>query len=207
MGGIYTLGVQPGTVLRGNLIHDINAAHYGGWCIYPDEGSSHIVVEHNVCYDSDRTSFHQHYGRENIVRNNIWVNGGEAMFAFSKSEDHLGLTFNKNIVVTDGKPIYTGGYALGPARMQLQADLNLFWDLSGGDIVMASTRGNDPTTWDLDNWRKDSNNDRHSVIADPKFADVASRDLTLAADSPAFGLGFALIDVSDVGPRPIDRRP
>jgi len=75
MGGIYTLGVQPGTVLRGNLIHNVEKLNYGAWCIYPDEGSSHILIENNVCYDTNGEIFHQHYGRENLVRNNIFAFG------------------------------------------------------------------------------------------------------------------------------------
>lgn len=38
MGGIYTLGVQPGTVIRYNLIHDIEKANYGGWGNLPRRG-------------------------------------------------------------------------------------------------------------------------------------------------------------------------
>ena len=46
--------------------------------------------------------------------------------------------------------------------------------------------------------------DQHSLIADPKFADLAKWDFTLAEDSPAFALGFRAIDVSDIGPRRSD---
>jgi len=46
-GGIYTLGSQPGTVVRGNHVHD-NPGVPGG--IYLDQGSSHIEVAGNLVY-------------------------------------------------------------------------------------------------------------------------------------------------------------
>jgi len=33
----------------------VRAAGYGGWAIYPDEGSSHIVIEDNVAFASRPT--------------------------------------------------------------------------------------------------------------------------------------------------------
>ena len=47
-GGIYTLGNMPGTVIRGNVIHD-NPEEVGG--IYLDEGSGFIEVTGNVVYN------------------------------------------------------------------------------------------------------------------------------------------------------------
>jgi hypothetical protein len=46
-GGIYTLGNMPGTVIRGNHVHD-NVGWPGG--IYLDEGSGHIEVTRNIVY-------------------------------------------------------------------------------------------------------------------------------------------------------------
>ncbi len=46
-GGIYTLSIQPGTIIRGNHIHD-NRGGPGG--IYLDEGSGHIEITGNLIY-------------------------------------------------------------------------------------------------------------------------------------------------------------
>jgi hypothetical protein len=47
-GGIYTLSRQPGTIIRGNHIHDAGPGQPGG--IYLDEGSADIEVADNVVY-------------------------------------------------------------------------------------------------------------------------------------------------------------
>ncbi len=58
-GGIYTLGRQPGTIIRGNLIHDSLpgpfASSPGQLGLYFDEGSSGFRVEDNIQY---RVSYH-----------------------------------------------------------------------------------------------------------------------------------------------------
>ena len=56
-GGIYTLGQQPGTTLRGNVIHDISCYGYGAWGIYPDEGSSEIRIENNLVCGTKKAAY------------------------------------------------------------------------------------------------------------------------------------------------------
>lgn len=198
MGGIYTLGVQPGTVIRNNLIHGVSSAHYGGHCIYPDEGSSHIVIENNVCYDADRHVFHQHYGRENIVRNNIFAFGGEALAIYSKLEPHRGLTFERNILITNGKPLWFSRHAEQDAACRYASDLNLVWDVCGRRPVFVF-KGERKLS--LSAWRK-LGHELHSIVMDPGCRNALRRDFTLKRNSPAFAMGFVPIDLSTVGPRP-----
>lgn len=203
MGGIYTLGVQPGTVLRGNLIHDVNMAHYGAWCIYPDEGSAHLLIENNVCYRTNGEAFHQHYGRENIVRNNIFAFGEQAQIAHGRVDAwHKAFNVIGNIIITDGSPIFQGGYRCKMSDKNHNSDLNLIWDVSGKPLTFMDLRSG---SIDLEQWKK-LGHDVHSVNADPKFRDLANDDFTLEEDSPAFDLGFNPIDISDVGPRPKNKR-
>ena len=204
MGGIYTLGVSPGTVIRGNLIHDVVRASYGGWAIYLDEGSSHIVVENNISYNTTSESFHTHYGRENIVRNNIFAFATDGLVALNRAEEHLAFTFERNLLITQGAPIYCGGYAGRLDDPHFSADLNLLWQTDGAEPGSRNAG--------VDAANPDANRltlaqmlalgyDRHSLVADPKCADLAARDFTLAPDSPAFALGFKAIDMSGVGVR------
>jgi hypothetical protein len=55
-GGIYTLGFQPGTVLKGNLIHDVRRSADAGGSpnngIFLDQGSKGFVIEDNVIFDT-----------------------------------------------------------------------------------------------------------------------------------------------------------
>ncbi|MHB9132753.1 MAG: right-handed parallel beta-helix repeat-containing protein [Armatimonadota bacterium] len=210
MGGIYTLGVQPGTTIRGNLIHDVERASYGGWAVYLDEGSSHLVVEDNVCYNTTSESFHNHYGRENIIRNNIFSFATDGLVALNRAENHLSFTFERNILITDGPPIYSGGYACKLDDPHFSADLNLLWQTDGRPPTSRNAGGegtDDPdanriTMEQMQAWGYDL----HSQIADPHCADLANRDFTLAKDSPAFALGFKPIDLSSVGPRAEEER-
>ncbi|MBD3322875.1 MAG: hypothetical protein GF350_17380 [Chitinivibrionales bacterium] len=227
MGGIYTLGIQPGTVLRGNLIHDIDKHSYGGWAIYPDEGSSYLVIENNICYNVSSQPFHLHFGRENILRNNIWAFGKEGIIAISRGTglrweekgafaDGRGaksFTFERNIVVTDNQPLFVGGMDDPTGGLETKSfisDLNLFWDTGGRDVYSlnaghgAAGKEGAARLFEWSEWNK-LGYDIHSRIADPKFTDVDKGDFRPADDSPALEMGFIPIDMSDVGVRNTDR--
>ncbi len=188
MGAIYTLGVQAGTVIRNNLIHDVTSFTYGGWGIYPDEGSSDMVIENNIVYRTRSAGFHQHYGANNTVRNNIFALGSEYQLMRTRAEDHISFTFEGNIVYFDS------GLLLGSnwSGSQFRMNRNLYWDARGNPIRPAGK------SWE--EW-KAAGQDTESVIADPLFADPASGNFKLSPRSPAWKLGWKAIDLSSVGPR------
>ena len=210
MGGIYTLGLQRGSVLRNNLIHDVAAFTYGGWGIYPDEGTSEMLIENNVVYRCKHAGFHQHYGRENTVRNNIFAMNGMYELMRSRSEPHLSFTFERNIVYFDQGRLLGSNWALtaGPAAPTTgkfdtgqkpdtsapgyKFNRNVYYDLRGPGIRFA---GRTPAEW------RQLGQDLESRIADPLFVNAANFDFRLQAGSPALAMGFQQIDVSTVGPR------
>jgi len=114
MGAIYTLGIQPGTILRGNIIHDISGENIS-WGIYLDEGSSNIVVENNLVYNVASECFHVHYGRDNIVRNNVFAFGGSGICSVTRGTMDMHCNFTpgdkafeseQNIMLSSGSPFY-----------------------------------------------------------------------------------------------------
>ncbi|MEM0043004.1 MAG: right-handed parallel beta-helix repeat-containing protein [Thermofilaceae archaeon] len=188
MGGVYTLGVQPGTAVRCNIIYNVSAYQYGGWGVYLDEGSSYIVVEGNVVYDTTHGGFHQHYGRWNIVRDNIFALGREANIVLSRGEEgQVAFIFERNIVLSNGSPIFQGGYAQRYSMRNIVSDRNVYWDPTGRlTVCREQATGREYT---LDEWRA-LGYDRLSIVDDPLFASVELRDFTLRDSSPALRLGF-----------------
>lgn len=183
MGGIYTLGTCTGTVIRNNVFHDIWSSTYGGWAIYFDEGSTGVVAENNLAYRCKSNGFHQHYGKDNTLRNNIFALSQEAQIARTRKEDHFTLRFERNIVYWKEGKLLSGNWD----GDQFRWEKNLFWNPAG-------TKGL-PEAW------KEKGLDKDSLVADPLFVDPDKGDFTLKADSPALKLGFVPIDVSKVGPR------
>jgi hypothetical protein len=192
MGGIYTLGPSPGTVLRNNLIHDVDAFDYGGWGIYFDEGSTGIVAENNVTYRTKDGGLHQHYGKENVVRNNVFALAREAQIGRSRLESHLSFTFERNIVYWKEGPYFRKGYSDKPGE-QVVFNRNLYFKTGGGSMDFGGMG--------FEDWQK-KGQDGESNVADPLFADPEKGDFTLKPESPALKLGFQPIDLSRVGPRP-----
>lgn len=189
MGGIYTLGIQPDTVISGNVIYNVGcdegAYGYGGWGIYLDEGSSYMTVENNLVYDCSSQTFHQHYGKENVVRNNIFAFGGEGQFIVTRHEEHNSLTLTNNILVGDNTVMYKDSVD----RNWFKDDSNLYWDYTKGGNVYSgrSMKVTERHTLVIMTVRGYYNN---AVFEDPLFKDAANRDFTLAENSPALKTGF-----------------
>jgi hypothetical protein len=193
MGAVYTLGIQKGTVIRNNLIHDVNAFTYGGWGLYTDEGSTDIVLESNVVYRTKSAGFHQHYGRDNVIRNNVFAFGREHQLMRTREEEHVSFTFERNLVYFDSGDLLGSNWS----NDRFNLDRNLYFDARPG-ATPESLRFKDAT---LAQWQQ-RGHDARSVVANPQFSAPEKFDFRLKPGSPALKLGFQPIDLSTVGVRP-----
>ncbi len=187
MGGVYTLGESDGTVVSNNLIHDVYAYAYGGWGLYTDEGTTDIVMENNIVYNVKSQAFHQHYGQDNFIRNNILAFSHEAGIARTRDEAGNSFNFTNNIVLTDIGVQLGGSWGDGNFTM----NNNLYWDIMSHDRL-------DFDLGTFNEWQA-KGHDTNSQVADPLFVGAENFDFTLQAGSPALDLGFQPIDVSAIG--------
>ena len=196
MGGIYTLGEAPGTVLGNNVIHDIDGDGDSGMHgLYNDNSTSLMLLENNLVYNVRDGGYQIGSGRGNVLRNNVFVarpqggsRHGQLLFCmYYPVEEHLAATFERNIIYGSGGKLFSVPPAFGE---RLQFRNNLYWEPSGAALDFVGKSFAD--------WQK-SGRDAGSVVADPKFIDPANRDFRLSPDSPALALGFVPIDYTQAG--------
>jgi hypothetical protein len=209
MGAVYTLGVSPGTIIRNNLIHDVDSHNYGGWGIYNDEGSTHILVENNIVYNTKFAGYNIHYAKEITVRNNIFALGRLQQINRTRVDPHSSVYFENNIVYWKEGKLFDGNWEDKPydfyfnpiaktgtkkVNSTFEADYNIYFNptLPLDSIILNKVK-----------WKEWQNNgkDLHSSYVDPLFTDPARFDFSLEKKSPAFQLGFQQISIKDVGPR------
>jgi len=204
MGGFYNLGVAFGTVVRGNHIHNVSSYRYGGWGLYTDEGSTNVLMENNLVHDTSESSFHQHYGYYNTVRNNIFAFGGKAQIQRSRNERHLSFVFEKNIVVWNPETKFLDGtkynwsfnekYEQGYPQQNSIMRKNIYWPIGGKmpDLIAEN--------WTWESWRKEGR-DAGSIIADPLFENIDKRDFRLKSQEITDKIGFKPWDLTVAGVR------
>jgi hypothetical protein len=192
MGGIYTLGVSPGSVCVGNVFFDVRAHDYGGWGIYPDEGSTGWQIVSNLVWNcasggnsTSGGSFHQHYGASNFVANNVFAfNSGPPMQA-TRAENHLSFTLMHNLIVMSNTPFFTGPWA----KIQFQSCSNCF--------ACTSPHSASFPDGELAAWQK-TGHETGSILTNIQFLGNWP-DVSLPRHSPAFKVGFEMFDTKQAG--------
>ena len=207
MGGIYLLGNAPGTIVRGNVVHDVRSWTYGGHAVYCDEGTQGVLIEKNLLYDAPHV-FNIHYGRQIVFRNNIVAYGRDTLFNTGAIEPFVTLYCYGNIFyagakgsivhpwerMTAPKPYsYRNAVISRIPKMSMRsdhaiADWNLFYK-EGESREKGMKR------------LVDGGMNAHSIWADPGFADSAKGDFSLKPDSPARLIGFEPFDARTAGIR------
>ena len=156
------------------------------------------TVVDNVVYNTGWESFFLHYGKENIVSNNVFARAQKgkldgrdetrAAWAVDWSEKHLSLTFTHNVIYDQHtKQTANGDFRImfGAQRdVKVDCDSNLYFNTNAMDIRFGDAR----LTWQQ--WQE-KGQDKHGVNADPLFLHADQCDFFhLDTNSPAIAMGF-----------------
>ena len=180
MGGIYVLGVNPNSVVRGNVISGVRRHNYGGWGLYNDANSSHYTWENNYVWDTDDGGYYKNFGVDNVLRNNIFVNGKYEMFGEASKHDNS-LVVERNIFVYSD-PCRLLRYDRFIPTKQIVFKNNIYWNAAGKPMFGKLT---------FEQWQQ-KGQDKGSFVLDPK--------LDFANPNPVFDkIGFKPFDVKRAG--------
>jgi len=105
-GGIYMLGLQPGSALTGNLIHDVpvNIGRAESNGMFLDEGATDLVISDNIIYNIAKSPLRFHRATTNLVKDNVLSCGDgipPVRYNNTREED---ITLESNLILQDSDP-------------------------------------------------------------------------------------------------------
>lgn len=189
LGGIYTLGVSPGTTVHNNFVHDMYDVNGFAVGIYLDAYSSNISVTNNVVYRTGGPSVYIAQGSGNSLRSNILaipsVDRGPLITGGGAEND---LVADNNILYFNGSKA-VGGNLTGS---NFKFDKNVYFNVTREPLLFGS--------FSFEDWQTQKGQDRGSLVADPLMV-ISEQGVSFDPSSPALLLGFEPIDLTSVGPR------
>ena len=194
--------VGMGTSPQGEII-----SPYYTWGIYLDDYSSGISVYGNIIVNTVNGAIMIHGGKDNAIKNNIFVNGVKSQVGLRPRDDFMkNNTFERNIFVyqaTSGK-LWENRAAKPWKRSFLgKCNHNLYWHQTNSKTLKKLS---DITP--QGNWRQwlNSGCDRNSLITNPLFINAnyletnpQINSFKLQPNSPAYQLGFKNIPLEKIG--------
>ena len=186
MAAVYTLGKSEGTVISNNSVHHVHAYSYGGWGLYTDEGSTGIVMENNLVYSTKTGGFHQHYGENNTISNNIFAFAKMFQAQCTRVEEHRSFDFMNNILVFNEGVVLQGAWE----KIDIAMDHNMYWNTQGQEY--------DFNGKSFSEWQK-FGHDKHSLILDPRFTDAENFNFEFRNKKAIKRIGFKPFDLDAIG--------
>jgi hypothetical protein len=144
------------------------------------------LIENNLVYRTTHGGFHQHYGQENVITNNIFALGRDIQLSIAKAEKHISFRFEHNIIYWNrGKLLHLMPSKANLKNYNLVFAQNLYWHTDNGKMVF----GNPPWQETFAQWQN-RGMDYRSLVADPLFIAPEKGDFRLKPTSPASKIGF-----------------
>lgn len=210
-GAIETLGAdrQPsGNIIRFNQIRNVVGMRttangkivspYFTWGIYLDDYSSGTTVFGNIVVDTVLGAICLHGGKDNVVENNIFINGSEMQIRLQPKDAFMkGNVFRHNIVVYNQPQAMLLYCNKNWSRDRLsECDLNLYWH--SGNLNLATTERAITPVGNFRQWQE-AGFDRNSLITEPLFVALRQGEFKLKSNSPVFTLDFQEIPAERIG--------
>lgn len=108
MGGIYTLGRQPNSVVEGNIINNGRARIYGGHGLYADAGTAGFIFRNNVVTGVSHAGIHIHYGTDLLFETNFLFDYREAGIRCTNPSQGRSVVFRSNLLQSESAPPFLG---------------------------------------------------------------------------------------------------